>query len=217
MDFCYTNHYYYYYLCYVKASRIHWKKKTNKQRKKNNNNMLPSIWTKCMELILPLDEKRNNEEKQRKKKNTRIRYSTLTIFITTVTLNGTTIGDKLVETLYSNRVTSENKINYTPPLHSKLECLLFSTGSSNSGTKLHGGDWEGKALLYPLKSVKRQKAPFGRSVSTNFVATLHGGIGEEKLYYTLLKSAKREKAPFGRSVSTNFVAFLLTLLLIQLS
>ena len=31
-------------------------------------------------------------------------YSTLTIFITTVTLNGTTIGDKLVETLYSNRV-----------------------------------------------------------------------------------------------------------------
>ena len=66
--------------------------------------MLPSIWTKCMELILPLNEKRNNEEKQRKKKNTRIRYSTLTIFITTVTLNGTTIGDKLVETLYSNRV-----------------------------------------------------------------------------------------------------------------
>ena len=179
--------------------------------------MLPSIWTKCMELILPLNEKRNNEEKQRKKKNTRIRYSTLTIFITTVTLNGTTIGDKLVETLYSNRVTSENKINYTPPLHSKLECLLFSTGSSNSGTTLQGGDGEGKALLYPFKVGKRQKAPFGRSVSTNFVATLHGGIGEEKLYYTLLKSAKREKAPFGRSVSTNFVAFLLTLLLIQLS
>ena len=88
--------------------------------------MLPSIWTKCMELILPLDEKRYNEEKQRKKKNTRIRYSTLTIFITTVTLNGTTIGDKVVETLYSNRVTSENKINYTPPLHSKETTPLLS-------------------------------------------------------------------------------------------
>ena len=73
----------------------------------------------------------------------------------------------------------------------------------------------GKEKLYYtlLKSVKRNKAPFGRSVSTNFGATLHGGIGEEKLYYTLLKSVKRQKAPFGRSVSTNFVAFLLTLLL----
>ena len=78
-----------------------------------------------MEVILPLDEKGNKEEKERKKKNTCVRYPTLTIFITTVTLNGTTIGGKLVETLYSNRVTSENKRNYTPPLHSKLGCLLF--------------------------------------------------------------------------------------------
>ena len=30
--------------------------------------MLPSIWTKCMELILPLDKKSNKEEKERKKK-----------------------------------------------------------------------------------------------------------------------------------------------------
>ena len=30
--------------------------------------MLPSIWTKCMELILPLDEKSNKEEKERKEK-----------------------------------------------------------------------------------------------------------------------------------------------------
>ena len=121
--------------------------------------MLPSIWTKCMELILPLDEKSNKEEKERKKNNT-VRYSTLTIFITTVTLNGTTIGDKLVGTLYSNRVTSENKRNYTPPLHSKLRCLLFSTGSSNSGTTLHGGDGEGKTLLCPFKVGKTSKSPF---------------------------------------------------------
>ena len=42
------------------------KKQTKK--KKNENNMLPSIWTKCMELILPLDKKSNKEEKERKKK-----------------------------------------------------------------------------------------------------------------------------------------------------
>ena len=67
---------------------------------------------------------------------------------------------------------------------------------------------EEKLYYTLLKSVKRQKAPFGPSVLTNFVATLHGRMGEEKLYYTLLKSVKRQKAPFGRSVSTNFVATL---------
>ena len=92
-------------------------------------------------------------------------------------------------------------------------CLLFSTGSSNSGTTLHGGNGVGKLYYTLLKSVKRNKASFGRSGSTNFAATLHGGMREEKLYYTLLKSVKRQKAPFGRSVSTNFVVFLLTLLL----
>ena len=70
------------------------------------------------------------------------------------------------------------------------------------------GMGEEKLYYTLLKSVKRQKAPFGRSVLTNFVATLHGRMGEEKLYYTLLKSVKRQKAPFGRSVSTNFVATL---------
>ena len=33
-----------------------------------------------------------------------------------ITGDGTTIGDKIVETMYSNRVTSENKTIYTPPL-----------------------------------------------------------------------------------------------------
>ena len=42
---------------------------TNKQtKKKKENNMLPSIWTKYMEIILPLDEKSNKDEKERKKK-----------------------------------------------------------------------------------------------------------------------------------------------------
>ena len=145
-------------------------------------------------------KKVKRRRKKERKKNTCVRYSTLTKFITTVTLNGTTIGDKLVDTLYSNRVTSENKRNYTPPLHSKLECLLFSTGSSNSGTTLHGGEGEGKALLYPLKSVKRQKAPFGRSVSTNFVATLHGGIGR-KSFIIPFQSRQNVKKPLSSEVS----------------
>ena len=36
-----------------------------------------------------------------------------------------------------------------PPLHSKEGCLLFSIGSSNSGTIFPGGDGEGKDLFSP--------------------------------------------------------------------
>ena len=64
----------------------------------------------------------------------------------------------------SNRVTTENKRVHPPPpppLQSKMGCLLFSLGSSNRGTTLHGGDGGGKALFSPLESVKRQKAPLG--------------------------------------------------------
>ena len=49
-----------------------------------------------------------------------------------------TISTKIIEKLYSNRVTLENKTIHTPPptvpLHSKLGCWLFSTGSLNSRT-----------------------------------------------------------------------------------
>ena len=48
---------------------------------------------------------------RQKLKNTRVRYSNVTIFITNETWNRTLIGDKLVETLYS-----ENKRIHTPPL-----------------------------------------------------------------------------------------------------
>ena len=61
-------------------------------------------------------------------------------------------ANKIVETLYSNRVTSENKKS-TPlpdPFHSKLGCLLFFTGSLNNGATLHGRDRGGKALLSPF-------------------------------------------------------------------
>ena len=81
------------------------------------------------------------------------------------------IGDKIVEILYSNRVTTGNKRIHTPPLslHSKIECLLFYIETSNSGTTLHGVDGGGKAFIYPLEVSKTSKGPLmGRSVSTNF-------------------------------------------------
>ena len=45
------------------------------------------------------------------------------------------------ETLSLNGVTSEKETTHTPPppLHSKFVSSLLSTGSSNSGTTLHGG------------------------------------------------------------------------------
>ena len=42
----------------------------------------------------------------------------------------------------------------------KLGCLLFSIGSSNSGTTLHGGGGAGKALFYPLEVSKASESPF---------------------------------------------------------
>ena len=41
---------------------------------------------------------------------------------------------------------TKESIPLFPTLHSKLGCLLFPIGSSNSGTTLHGGDGGGKAL-----------------------------------------------------------------------
>ena len=81
--------------------------------------------------------------------------------LTQVIFNLQFIGDKVVETLHSNRVTSENKRIHTPPppLHSKLECLWFSIGSLNSGTTLHGGDGGGKALFSPFEVIKISKSP----------------------------------------------------------
>ena len=64
-------------------------------------------------------------------------------------------------------ITSENKIVHTPtrPLYSKLECLLFPTGSSNKGTTLHGrgggGGGEGKLHFPVLKLAKRQTGSLG--------------------------------------------------------
>ena len=77
----------------------------------------------------------------------------------------TTIGDKIVEALYSNRVTSEDKRIHTPPLHSRLRCLLFSIGSWNSGTTLYGGDRVRKALFSPFAVREMSESPFRAIVS----------------------------------------------------
>ena len=68
---------------------------------------------------------------------------------------------------YSNRLNFREQKNPHP---SPLPFIqLFSIGSSNSGTMLHGGMGEEK-LYFPLwKSVKHQKTPYGE-VSTNFAA-----------------------------------------------
>ena len=69
------------------------------------------------------------------------------------------IGNKTFETVYSNSVTSENKTIHPPPSPlppplSSIQSwgiLLFSTGSLNSSTTLHGGDGGGKALFPPFE------------------------------------------------------------------
>ena len=79
-----------------------------------------------------------------------------------------TIDDKIVETLHSKR-TKEARPP-APSLHSKLGCLLFSIGSSNSSTTLMKGKGEEMLYFSLLKSVKCQKAPLGQSALTDFVA-----------------------------------------------
>ena len=68
-----------------------------------------------------------------------------------------TIGDKIVETLYSNRVTSQNNGIRTPPLSPPFKVgvfVFFSVGSSNIGRTLRGGDGEGKAKFPPFEGSK---------------------------------------------------------------
>ena len=60
----------------------------------------------------------------------------------------------------------------TSPLLSKLVCILFSTGSSNSGATLHGGEGgggvgEGQLYFLHFKLAKRQRGSLGQC-RTNF-------------------------------------------------
>ena len=85
-----------------------------------------------------------------------------------------TIDNKIVETLYSNRVTSENKRIQTRPLSPpfKLGCLLFSVGCSNRGTALHGRYGRTKAIFSPFEVSKTSKCPFSASCLNSFCRQL---------------------------------------------
>ena len=92
----------------------------------------------------------------------------LLLFVTSRKSLLSSIGDKIVQTLYLNRVILENKESAPLPcrLHSKLGCLLFSIG-----TTLHGGDGGGKAIIFP-PLVKPKKAQFWAKCLNSFCRRL---------------------------------------------
>lgn len=89
-----------------------------------------------------------------------------------------TIGEKFIETLYSNKETSKNKKNNTLPcpLHSKLGCLQFSWGSSNSGITLHEGDGAEKAKFSSFEVRKTSKIPLKTKWHSNVATTTTGSV-----------------------------------------
>ena len=76
-----------------------------------------------------------------------------------------------------NREDFKERKTSTPlpcPLHSMLGCLLFSWGSSNSGTTLRGGDGKEKAI-FPLFEVRKtSKIPFRTKWHCNVASTTTG-------------------------------------------
>ena len=79
-----------------------------------------------------------------------------------------TIVDKIFKTSSPNGVTLESKTVHTPPLHSKLGSLLFSTITTEA-QQIQEGVEEGKLHMYfPLfKLAKHQRGTLGQSVSAN--------------------------------------------------
>ena len=67
-------------------------------------------------------------------------------------------SDQIVDTLSLNQVYSFRDQNNPHP--SKLGCLMFSTSSLNSGTTLHGGYGEGKALFFSFEVSKMSERSF---------------------------------------------------------
>ena len=83
-----------------------------------------------------------------------------------------TISNKIVETLYSNGVTSENKAIHT----SLFKVWVFLEVSSNSGTALHGGDRGGKAIFSPFEVCKTSESPFRGEVSQQILSAIAGNV-----------------------------------------
>ena len=84
------------------------------------------------------------------------------------------IGNKIVETLYSNRVTSENirihaHPSHVPSIQSWGVCCFLRVAWTMAQHCMEGMG-EDKLYFPLLKSGKRQKALLGWRVSTDFVA-----------------------------------------------
>ena len=80
-----------------------------------------------------------------------------------------TISNKIVETVLSNRV---KKKSTPPPPPFKVGCLLISKGRSIKQPVQHCKEGMRQKELYFLlwRLLKHQKAPLRKGVSTNFVA-----------------------------------------------
>ena len=87
-------------------------------------------------------------------------------------------GEKIV--LKQGNFREQKKPNpfpLSPPLHSKLGCLLFSVGSLNRGTTLCGSDGRGKALCFPFEVSKMSDNPFQGEVSQLILSLIEQSPG----------------------------------------
>ena len=101
-------------------------------------------------------------------------------------------SDQIVDTLSLNGVYSfreQNNPHPPPLLHSKLGCLSFSTSSLNSGTTLHGGYGEGKALFLSFEVGKMSERSFREEcLNYNFVTNVANSHSASKHSFNLLIS-----------------------------
>ena len=95
------------------------------------------------------------------------------LLVGTLSIDIPTIADKIVETLFLNRVILENKRIRTPPLSPPFKVGVFVVfyRQLEQGHNIAQRGWGRKAIFPPFEVNKTQKKnSFGRSVSTHFVA-----------------------------------------------
>ena len=87
-----------------------------------------------------------------------------------------TIGDKSVETLYLNRVTSENKRICTPPLSPTFKVGVFVVfcWQLEQGHNIARRGWGRKAIFLLLKLIKHKKSPVLGEVSQLILSAIVG-------------------------------------------
>ena len=85
-----------------------------------------------------------------------------------------TISDKIVETLYVNRVTSENKRIRTPPLSPSFKVGMFVVfyRQLEQGHNIARRGWGRKAIFPPFEVHKTQKSPVLGEVSQLILSSI---------------------------------------------